>query len=118
MRKEEALMKCVTKGISLVFIVSALILVFAAGCTIARYRHEIVTKYDASGNVIGTEDKVSITQSEPFLQPFKVKVTKRDKIEDWIIEIEPKLDVKDQAGEDIFLPLGIVGFHMASVLKA
>jgi len=51
------------------------------GCTIPVYTHSVITKYDAQGRVIGTEEIESITQANPISTPMIVRITQREKLE-------------------------------------
>jgi hypothetical protein len=58
-----------------------LLALFAVGCTAPVYTHKVITKYDATGKVIGSEEEESLSQTTAFGSPFKVRITQRDKLE-------------------------------------
>ena len=52
-----------------------------SGCSVPTYYKEVTTKYDASGNTIGTEIKEGITQPDTSSSLMKVNITKQNKLE-------------------------------------
>ena len=54
----------------------------SVGCTTTVYTHTVITKYDADGRVIGSEELESLSQPAAFGSPFKVRITQRDKLEE------------------------------------
>ena len=54
----------------------------AVGCTQTIYSHTIITKYDADGNMTGSEEIESLSQPAAFRSPFKVRITQRQKLEE------------------------------------
>jgi hypothetical protein len=51
-------------------------------CTPPVCHHSFLTKYNAEGAVIGYEETESITQQSPSSSSMKVRIDRRDKLED------------------------------------
>ena len=66
-------------GLSLIGILMLAPLTF--GCTTPTYHHIVITRYDASGNLLWTEEQESITQQDPTTSPMKVRLNHRSKLE-------------------------------------
>lgn len=58
------------------------LLLAACGCTTPVYSHTVITKYDADGNIIGSEEIESMSQATSFGAPFSVRITQREKLEE------------------------------------